>query len=63
MVFYNTKLMEVFIMKKNLFKVVASCAAVCFVSGLVLLNGTADTSKASDEIGRASCRERVCQYV
>lgn len=41
-------------MRKNVFKVVAACAAACFVSGLVIVNGGAGTAKADDGV--------ICNY-
>lgn len=41
-------------MRKNVFKVFTACAAVCFVSGLVFLNGGAGTAEAADGV--------ICDY-
>ncbi len=46
--------MEVCRMRKNVFKVFAACAAVCFVSGLVIVNGGPGTAEAADGV--------ICNY-
>src|SRR3546814_18284303 len=41
----------------------AFVAGLCYLVALLLVEGEAEQRHEHAELGRASCRERVCQYV